>query len=165
MPGRRRDADGLIGADRFGKLSKRARIVPIHPVAQADRLLGLAGGELQHALLAGVDELVDAVRFDGRLGAHLQFALDFDFDPEPLAIEAVLIALVVAGHREVALEDVLVGASPGVVHAHRVVGGDRPVDEAPPRLAGVLGAQLAEDRGLLPEAQHLVLTADEVGTR
>jgi hypothetical protein len=127
-------------------------------------LLGLAGSELQHALFAGVDELIDAIRFDGGFGAHLQFALDFDFHPEPLAIEAVLIALVVAGHCEVALEDVFVGASPRVVHAHWVVGGDRPVDKAPPRLAGILRAQLAEDLRLPPEAQDVVLAADEIRT-
>ena len=91
-----------------------------------------------------------------------QLFLDFDFDPQPLAVEAVLETLVVPRHREVALEDVLVGASPGVVHAHRVIGGDRTVDEAPPRLASVLRAELGKNRSLLPKAQRFVLSANEV---
>ena len=54
-----------------------------------------------------------------------ELALDVDLDPEALAVEAVLPALVLAEHRVEAAEDVLVRAAPGVVDAHRVVGGDR----------------------------------------
>src|SRR4029079_72629 len=35
-------------------------VVPVHPVAEADRLLGLDGGEALHAVLALLHELVDA---------------------------------------------------------------------------------------------------------
>ena len=73
-----------------------------------------------------------------RFDLQLQFLLDLDLDPEALAVEAVLVAQLVAGHGEVALVGVLVGAAPGVVDAHRVVGGDRAVEEGPLRLAAVL---------------------------
>ncbi len=66
--------------------------------------------------------------------------LDFDFDPKALAIEAVLVAQFMSGHREKTLVRILVGAAPSVVHAHRVVGRNRTVEEAPPRFAGVLRA-------------------------
>ncbi len=59
-----------------------------------------------------------------------EFFFDVDFDPQALAVEAVLPALVFALHGVVALVEVFVGAAPGVVHAHRVVGGDGAVDEA-----------------------------------
>ena len=56
--------------------------------------------------------------------------LDADLDPEPLAVEAVLVALVEALERLVALEDVLQRAAPGRVDAERdLVRRHRPVDE------------------------------------
>ena len=70
-----------------------------------------------------------------RLLLSFEFLLDLDLDPQPLAVEAVLVAQLVAGHGEVALVGVLVGAAPGVVDAHRVVGGDGAVEEGPLRLA------------------------------
>ena len=54
-------------------------------------------------------------RFDFRL----QILLDFDLDPQSLAIETVLVAQLVAGHGEVALVGVLVGPAPGMMDAHR----------------------------------------------
>ena len=52
-----------------------------------------------------------------------------------------------------ALVEVLVGAAPGVVDAHRVVGRDRAVEEAPARPAGVLGAEALERPPLAPLAR------------
>ena len=92
------------------------------------------------------DELGDAVGLDVALALEPEVALDVDLDPQALAVEPVLPALVLAEHRVVALEDVLVGPAPGVVDAHRVVGRDRAVEEAPARPAGVLGAQPRERR-------------------
>ena len=60
-----------------------------------------------------------------RLVVKPELALDVDLDPQALAVEAVLVALVLAEHRVEALVEVLVGAAPGVVDAHRVVGRDR----------------------------------------
>ena len=90
-----------------------------------------------------------------------ELLLDLDFDPQALAVEAVLVAQLVAGHGEVALVGVLVGAAPGVVDAHRVVGGDGAVEEAPRRLARILLPQSGEDVLLGPEAKHVVLAADK----
>ena len=90
-----------------------------------------------------------------------EVALDVDLDPQALAVEPVLVALVLAEHRVEALVEVLVGAAPGVMDAHRVVGRDRAVEEAPPRTAGVLGAQPRERPTLAPQIQDLVLLGDE----
>ena len=137
------------------------RVVPVHPHAEADRLLGLARGVGQDPLLAERHEAVDAVRLDVALAREAEVALDVDLDPQPLAVEPVLVALVLAEHRVEALVQVLVRATPGVVDAHRVVGGDRPVEEAPARAAGVLRAQARERPSLPPCASDLVLLGDE----
>src|SRR5262249_30205105 len=84
---------------------------------------------------------------------------------EALAIEAVLVALLVAGHGEVALVGILVGTAPGVVDAHRVVGGDGAVEERPARLAGVLGAELVEGVDVLPEFEDRPLLGGEIDLR
>ena len=139
------------------------RVVPVHPVAEPDALLGLAGGERQHPLLAQAHELGDAVRLDVALAREAQVALDVDLDPQALAVEPVLVALVLAEHRVEALVEVLVGAAPGVVDAHRVVGGDRPVEEAPARAALVLRAEPRERAPLGPLPEQVVLLGDEVG--
>ena len=82
-----------------------------------------------------LDEAVDAIVFDLALVGEAELFLDLDLDPQSLAIEAVLVALAIAAHGVEALKEVFVGAAPGVVNAHRIVGGDRPVDERPAFLA------------------------------
>src|SRR3954453_14494376 len=89
--------------------------------------------------------------------------LDTDLDPEPLAVEAVLVALVEAVQRLVALEDVLQGAAPRVVDAHRVVRGDRPVEEAEPLVSAVLLAQALEGSLALPALEQLAFESRMVG--
>ena len=98
-----------------------------------------------------------------RLLVKPEVPLDVDLDPQALAVEPVLPALVLAEHGVEALEEVLVGPAPGVVDAHRVVGRDRPVEEAPGRPARVLGAQPREGRALPPLLEDLVLHRDEIG--
>ena len=112
-----------------------------------------------------VTNSVDAVGLDVALGGEAEVALDVDLDPQALAVEPVLVALVLAEHRVEALVQVLVRAAPGVVDAHRVVGRDRPVEEAPARAAGVLRAQPGERPALAPLGQDLVLLGDEIGLR
>src|SRR5438034_5415234 len=58
---------------------------------------------------------------------------------------------------------VLVGAAPGVVDAHRVVGGNRAVEKGPPRLAAILLAQLVEGLNAVPEFEDGAL--DRKSTR
>src|SRR5262249_53290171 len=143
--------------------------VPVHPVAEPDRLRRLDAGELIDALLAQADELVDAEEdvagdeiLDVALALELQLLLDLDLDPQALAVEAVLVALVAAEHGVVALEGVLVSPPPGVVDAHRVVRGDRPVEEGPDRPVRVPCAQLVEDLVRLPERENLALLGREI---
>ncbi len=123
--------DRLVGvfAKFIAQQTQAVGIVPVHPVAQADRLLGLHGGIVQHTLLAQPDKRRDAVGFDVALALEVEIALDVHLDPQALAVEAVLPALILAQHGVIALVDVLVGAAPGVMHAHRVVGRDRAVEK------------------------------------
>ena len=124
-------------------------VAPVHPHAEALRLLRHHADVARDALLAALRELGDPVVLDLALRVEAELLLDLDLDPEALAVEAVLVALVVAARGVVALEDVLQRAAPGVVDAHRVVGRDRAVDEAEARAAGVLLAQALE-RALCP---------------
>ena len=146
----------------FGQFAQLIGIVPVHPVAESHRLLGLPSGEPEDAAFAFVDEVVDAVFVDGGLCAEPQLLFDFDFDPQSLAVETVLVAQVVAGHGEESLVGVLVGAAPGVVNAHRVVGGDRPVEKAPALAARILSSQLLKCLLVPPELQNRVFAGNKI---
>src|SRR5207245_9750325 len=92
--------------------------------------------------------------------------LDRHRDPQALSVEPVLVALVEAAHRLVALVDVLVGARPGVVDAHSLdVRGDRAVDEGEAPLAGVPPAERVEAPLPLPEVEHPMLELGQVELR
>src|SRR5262249_62113495 len=78
-------------------------------------------------------------------------------DPEALAVEAVLVALVEAPERLVALEDVLQRPAPGRMDAEGLVRRHRAVDERERRAALVLCPQLLEDPGVLPPDEDLLL--------
>ena len=137
--------------------------VPVHPLAQPSRLLRLDARVLGHAVAAGAREAVEPVLLDLGLGVEPQRLLDLDLDPQPLAVEAVLVALVAAQHGVVALPDVLQRAAPGVVHAHRVVGRDRAVEERVGGAAAVLVAELLEGALALPAIEGSMLELDVIG--
>ncbi len=105
------------------------RIVPVHPIAQPDRLIGDPLGELPDALFAAIDELGNAIRFDIALALESEFLFDLDLHPESLAVEAILVSLFLAEHGVEALEEILVGTTPTMMHTHRVVGGNRSIDK------------------------------------
>src|SRR5205085_10971698 len=96
-------------------------------------------------------ESVDPVLLDISLRVQPEGLLDADLDPQALAVEPVLEALVEAVHRLVALEDVLERAAPGRVNGELLVRRHRPVDEAPPRLDPDLVVDLQERPFALPE--------------
>src|SRR4026207_99681 len=85
--------------------------------------------------------------------------------PRTRSGEPVPVPLVLAEQRVEALEQVLVRATPGVMDAHRVVGGDRPVEEAPARPTGVLRPQPGERPTLTPRLEQLVFLGDQIGLR
>src|SRR5581483_7436555 len=141
-------------------------VVPVHPLAEADRLLRDRRGAPVDAGAARTREPVDPVRLDVALAVQVQLPLDLHLDPEALAVEAVLVALVESLHRLVALVEVLVGASPGVVNAHGLdVRGDRSIDERVARSAGVLLPQRVEGPLALPQVEHAVLELGEIEAR
>ena len=138
-------------------------VPPVHPLAEPDRPFGqlLRGPDDDVTALAG--ELGEPVLLDLALRVEPELPLDTDLDPETLAVEPVLVALVVAAERLVALEDVLERPSPGGVDGQRLVRGDRAVEEAEPRPVGVLRPQLRERRLPLPEREDLPLERVVVG--
>ena len=156
---------GRVLTEQVVEPAQLVGVVPVHPHAEPDRLLGLAGRVGEDPLLAQAHEAVDPVVLDVALRGEAEVALDVDLDPQALAVEPVLVALVLAEHRVEALVEVLVGAAPGVVDAHRVVGRDRAVEEAPARAAGVLRAEAGERAPVAPLGEDLVLLGDEVGLR
>ena len=134
-------------------------VAPVHPLAQPDRLLRDHARGLGDELPAAGRECVQPVLLDLPLGVEPEISLDLDLDPEPLAVEPVLIALVEPLQRLVALEHVLVGAAPEMVDAEPVrrVRGLRPVEEAPVRPAAISLAEPVEDPRLLPPVENLLL--------
>ena len=142
------------------------RVRPVHPLAHADRALGDGSGRTVHTRSARVRELADPIRLDIALAVEIQLTLDLHLDPEALAIEAVLVTLIEAAHRLVALVDVLIGTGPGAVNAHSFhVRGDRTVEERKPRAARVLLAEHVEGVLALPEVKDAVVDLGEVEPR
>src|SRR5204863_2245251 len=138
-------------------------VAPVHPLAEALRLLGHDADVLGNSLLAALGELGEPVLLDLALRVEAELLLDLDLNPEALAVEAVLVALIESARRLVALEHVLQRAAPGVVDAHRVVRGDRPVEEAEAVVAAVLLAEALERPLALPALQDLTLESRGVG--
>jgi hypothetical protein len=136
---------------------------PIHPLAKPDRPGGQLGRRPLHDLPASGRERLEAVLLDLALGVQAEFALNPDLDPQSLAVEAVLVALVEPAHRLIALEDILERAPPRGMHAQHLVRRDRPIDKAEPRPAHVPRPELAEDVLDSPELENR--TFQHVGVR
>jgi hypothetical protein len=94
-------------------------------------LLGLNGSKIQGPLFASFDELRYSVTFDLAFNLETKFFLNLNFYPEALAVEAVLVAKLLSLHRPEALKEVFVHAGSGVVKAHRIIRGYRPIEERP----------------------------------
>src|SRR6185436_14232904 len=138
-------------------------VVPVHPLPEPDGLLGDRGSAAVDARAARTRELVDAVRLDVALAVQVELPLHLHLDPQSLAVEPVLPALVESLHRLVPNVEVLIRASPGVVDAHRLdVGRDRAVDERVPRATGVPLPQLLEAAVALPQIEHTVLDLRQI---
>jgi hypothetical protein len=150
----------VVGVVRVAHRVVRAR--PVHPLPELSRLLGLEGRELLDALAARARERREAHRLDLTLAVHAECLLDLDLHPQALTVEAVLEPLVVAAHGPVALEDVLVRAAARVMDAHRVVGGDGPVEEGVAGAAPVLLDEAPEDLVTIPELERVARDGDEI---
>ena len=83
------------------------RALPVHPHAEPARLRSLDAGVLRHAVAAGAREAIEPVGLDLVLRVEPERPLDLDFHPETLAVEAVLVALILAQRSVVTLEQVL----------------------------------------------------------
>src|SRR4029450_6589063 len=92
--------------------------------------------------------------------------LDLDLDPEPLAVEPVLVTLLEPAQRLVALKQILQRAAPRVMDAHGVVGGGEPPGtEARPRSVRVPVAEPIEDPLAVPPLEDLPLNCRMIGDR
>ena len=138
-------------------------VLPVHPHPEPLALLGLLRGKSVHARLAQLHEAVDPERLDLALVIEAQLALDLDLDPQALAVESVLESLALAEHGVIALVEVLVGSAPGVVHAHGVVGGDRPVQERVTAVGFRVAREIARHHAsFLPACDLLALQGHHV---
>jgi len=135
------------------------RPFPVHPHAEPARLRGLDARVLRHAIAAGAGEAIEPIGLDLVLRVEPERLLHLDLDPQPLAVEAVLVALILAERRVIALEQILQRAAPGVVDAHRIVGRDRAIEERIGGSALVLPAQLRERSVAIPALEHAVARA------
>ncbi len=98
------------------RVAEREVVVPpVHPLPEPDRALGQSARGVDDHLAATPGELGEPVLLDLALRVEPEPPLHADLDPEPLAVEPVLVALVVAAERLVALEDVLQRPPPGGV--------------------------------------------------
>src|SRR5439155_2486328 len=105
-------------------------VAPVHPLTKPDRAAGQGIRGLDDNLATASRELLDAVFLDLTLRIQPERTFHADLDPEALAVESVLVALLEATQRLIALEDVLQGPGPRSVNAERrSVGLHRPVDE------------------------------------
>src|SRR5262249_49273508 len=130
-------------------------VAPVHPLAEAPAAVRQLLRGLDDDVAAARRELLKPVLLDLPLRVEPERALDADLDPQALAVEPVLEALVEAAHRLVALEDVLERPPPRRVHRERLVRGHRPVDERPLLVAAILVAQLLERALALPALEDL----------
>ena len=131
-------------------------VAPVHPLPEALRAARQGRRRPDDDVAALPGERLEAVLLDLGLRVQPELALDADFDPEPLAVEAVLVALLEAAKPLVALEDVLERPSPRGVDTERgPVRGHRTVDERPPRAAAVELTQLRERPFPLPDVEEL----------
>ena len=159
------DRHFVVGTQMFGKFAKLSWIIPIHPIAKSLRLFRLASCKPEDSSLAFVDEVVDAVFMDGGLCAKSQLLFNFNFDPKSLAIEAVLVSLIMAGHCEETLIGIFVRAAPGMVNAHWVIGSDGPVEKAPSLATRVFASQLLKRLLLKPELQNGMFASNKIAVR
>ena len=151
------DLEELPDVGDVGVRHRVVRAVPIHPLSEPLRLTCLDRGVLGNAVAAGASEPVETVLLDLLLRVETKRLLDLDLDPQPLTVEPILVAQLVASHRAMALHQIFERTSPRVMHAHRIVRGDRTVDERIGRAASILGSQLLERRLGLPQREHAVL--------
>ena len=118
------------------------RVVPVHEVSESLRLLGDYVGESVNSVFALLHELANAVTLNLVLRLESVLLLDFNFYPESLPVVTVLEPLTVTLHVSEAKEQVFVCASPCVMYAHRVVSGNRPVDEGVALLGRIVPSQV-----------------------
>ena len=148
------------------RVAERVVVVPpVHPHAEPLR----ATGELPRVPDDGVaalrGELVEPVRLDLLLRVEAELVLDADLDPQALAVEPVLIALIEPAEALVALEDVLQGAAPGRMDGEGLVGRDRAVEERENWPTAVTLAKPLEDTLGLPPGQNLLFERRVIGHR
>ncbi len=140
-------------------------MVPVHEVAKTPRLIGLHLGPMKDVLFAGSDELGDPEQLDVSLGSEAKLSLQHHLHPQALAVEAILVALLLAEHGVVPLPEILVSPAPGVMHSHGPVGRYWPIHERETVVGICVPAEiLLLDVILCPEVENLVLNSRHIET-
>ena len=162
MAGFEKMPDGIVILVRL----RMIRIAPVHPIPQPDGLLRDNVGEPVNAPLAQIHELAHPKRLYIALGLKAQLLFHLHLDPQPLPVEPILKALVVPLHRPKAQEHILIRPPPGVMHPHRIIGGNRPIDKRISPIGPLIARHiLPRYPPLLPPPQHLALHSHKIGLR
>ncbi len=117
-----------------------------------------------HALLALLDERLDAELFDLLFGVDAQFFADFHFDRQPVGVPASLALAQISAHGAVAREQVFDGPGEAVARVRHAVGGWRAFVKDKPRCTSRPSTiqRFFVDFRLTPEAQHIFFELGEV---
>ena len=141
------------------------RVLHIRPVADPFGHLFPLALVLPHALLALLDEGLDAVLFDILLAVHAQRLFHFQLDGQAVRIPARLAQDVAALHGLVAGDDVLHDAGEDMPDVRLAVGRRGAVVKGKFLSALALFDALFKDALLFPELDDFFLSADEIHRR
>ena len=120
---------------------------------------------LPNALLALLDEFLDAIRLDLFLAVQAELLFHLQLHRQAVRVPPGLAQDIIAIHRLIAREEVLDAARQHMADVRLAVGRRRTVIEGIVRLALPLLLRLFEDVLLFPKIQNLFLAGDEVQIR
>ena len=140
---------------------RKVGVFPIHPLAQPFGLLRDNAGKPLNTLHALARELVHPVSFNVFFRLEAELFFHFHLNPQPLCVETVLIAAIIALHAFIADERILQRPAPGMMDPHRIIRSNRPVKKTEHLMPMVFFTQLVEAIILLPKPHDAVLQIDE----
>ena len=115
------------------------------------------------ALLALVDERLDAVGLDLCLGVNAEFLADLDLDGQPMGVPAGLALAVLAPHGAIAGVEIFDRAGEAVAGMGKAIGRRRPLEEHEPRRPAAAFEGFSVDLPLPPPGGDRRLEGGKVG--
>ena len=138
------------------------RMLHVHPVAHAVGHAFPLALVLPDALLALLDERLDAVALDVLLAVQFQQLFDLQLDGQAVRVPSGLAEHLIPLHDLVAGNDVLHDAGENVADVRLAVGRRRPVVKGKHGLSGRVLLRPLKDPVLLPERKDLLLSLAEI---